>query len=200
MVLVLAFVGVLSGCAGAGNSVRSDGPPVEDSKADDETSSMPINPRELREYLSGWEASWRRRVGDLEGGDEGALGFSSTPDASWERARRYYDEAVAAYRDQARRLVALAPPAAMREAHDAYLAAVRRQAARFEMVADSLRGSDPFALERALEALSASQMEFDLDGAAWEEAVIRACKASGVEVPEIVGLGFISNGHRTAAG
>jgi hypothetical protein len=40
----------------------------------------------------------------------------------------------------------------------------------------------------------------DLDGAAWEEAVIRACKASGVEVPEFVRLGFISNGHRTAAG
>jgi hypothetical protein len=161
---------------------------------------MPIKSRELREYLSGWEASWRRRVGDLEGGDEGALGFSSTPDASWERARRYYEEAVAAYRDQARRLVALAPPTPMREAHDAYLAAVRRQAARFEALADSFGGTDPFAMERALEALEGSQMEFDLDGARWEEAVITACKASALEVPEFVRLGFISNGHRTAAG
>jgi hypothetical protein len=52
-------------------------------------------------------------------------------------------------------------------------------------------------MERALEALGMSQMEFDLDGARWERAVITACKASGAEVPEIVRIELISNHHRT---
>ena len=42
-------------------------------------------------------------------------------------------------------------------------------------------------------------MEFDLDGAQWEEAVITECKASGMVVPEIVRLQLVTNGHRTAA-
>jgi hypothetical protein len=196
---VLAVVAVLAGCGGAGNPARSDSPRVEVSKAA-EVSSKPIRPRELREYLSAWKASWRHLVGDLENGeDEGALGFSSTPDASWERARRLYDGAATAFRHDGRRLVAIAPPSAMRKAHDAYLAAVRRQAARFQTLADAFGGSDPQTMERALEALERSQMKFDLDGARWEEAVITACKASGVAVPEIVRLQLISNGHRTRA-
>lgn len=197
MVAVLAVVGVLSGCGGAGNSVRSDSPPAEVSKAADEVSSRRMSPRDLRVYLSAWEASWRRLGHDLESGDEGALGFSSTPDASWERARRLYDGAAAAYRHDGRRLVALAPPSAMRKAHDAYLAAIRRQEARFQTLADAFGGNDPQVLERALEALQTSQMTFDLDGARWEKAVITACKASGAEVPEIVRLELISNHRRT---
>jgi hypothetical protein len=82
----------------------------------------------------------------------------------------------------------------MREAHGAYLVAVRRQAA--QALADAFGGSDPQAMEHALEALEASQMEFDVDGARWEKAVIAACKASGVEGPQIVRLQLISNGQR----
>lgn len=198
IVAVLAVVGVLSGCGGAGNSVRSDSPPVQVNKPADEVSRR-ISPRDLRLYLSAWEASWRRLANDLESGDEGALGFSATPDASWERARRLYDGAATAYRHDGRRLIALAPPTAMRKGHDAYLAAIRRQAARFRALADAFGGSDPQAMERALEALQWSQMRFDLDGARWEQAVITACKASGVEVPEIVRLELISNHQRTKA-
>jgi hypothetical protein len=95
--------------------------------------------------------------------------------------------------------MALAPPTAMRKGHDAYLAAIRRQAARFQALADAFGGSDPQAMERALEALQWSQMKFDPDGARWEQAVITACKASGVEVPEIVRLELISNHQRTKA-
>jgi hypothetical protein len=87
----------------------------------------------------------------------------------------------------------------MRRAHDAYLAAVRRQAARFQSLSDAFGGTDPQAMEQTLEALEASQMRFDLDGARWERAVIAACKANGVEVPEMIRREYISNGHRTAA-
>jgi hypothetical protein len=160
---------------------------------------MRIRPRELRAYLSAWEASRGRLGADLQRGGEDALGFSSTPDASWERARRLYEGAASAFREDGRRLLALAPPSPMRKAHDAYLAAVRRQAARFQMLADAFGGSDPHKMERALFALQASQMKFDLDGAEWEQAVIAACKASGVAVPEIVRLELISNGQRTKA-
>jgi hypothetical protein len=200
MVPLFAVIAVLSGCGGAGNSVRPDGPPVVAGKVADEAISGPISPRELRKYLSAWEASWRRLVGDLQGGeDDGALGFSPTPDASWERARRLYEGAATAYRHDGRRLAVLAPPSAMRRAHYAFLAAVRRQAARFQSLADAFGGSDPQAMERALEALEMSQMKFDLDGAGWEKAVITACRASGVEVPQIVRLRLISNGQRTKA-
>jgi hypothetical protein len=201
LVSVLAVLGVLSGCGGAGNSVRSDSPPVHvNNKAADDGSSQRISPRDLRLYLSAWETSWRRLGNDLESGDEGALGFSPTPDASWERARRLYDGAASAYRQDGRRLSVLAPPTAMRKGHGAYLAAIRRQAARFQTLADAFGGSDPQAMERALEALQTSQMKFDLDGARWEQAVITACKASGIEVPEIVRLELISNHQRTKAG
>jgi hypothetical protein len=86
----------------------------------------------------------------------------------------------------------------MRNAHAAYLTAVRRQAARFQALVDAFGGTDPYAMERALEALEASQMKFDLDGARWEESVITACKASGMVVPKIVRLQLVSNGNRTA--
>lgn len=200
IVPVLTVVGILSGCGGEGNSVPVASPPVEVGQAADELISAPIRPRELRKYLSAWEASWRRLVGELQSGeDEGALGFSSTPDASWERAQRLYDAAATVFRNDVRRLDALVPPAAMRNVHDAYLAAVRRQATRFQTLADAFGGSDPQAMERALDSLQTSQMQFDLDGAAWEQAVITACKASGVEVPEIVRLQLISNHQRTKA-
>jgi len=96
MVPVLAVVGVLSGCGSVGNPVRSDSPAVQVNKAADEVSPRRISPRDLRVYLSAWEASWRRLGSDLDRGDEGALGFSFTPDASWERARRLYDGAATA--------------------------------------------------------------------------------------------------------
>jgi hypothetical protein len=66
------------------------------------------------------------------------------------------------------------------------MAAVRRQAARFQKHPDAFAGTDPGTMERALQALQRSQMEFDQDGAQWERAVIAACKASGVKVPKIV--------------
>src|SRR4051812_42229964 len=99
MVPVLA-IGLLSACGGAANSTLS--PPAEVSKAASEVSSRPIRPRELREYLSTWEASWRRLGDDLGSGDERALGFSSTPDASWELAQRLYDGAATAFGDDGR--------------------------------------------------------------------------------------------------
>jgi hypothetical protein len=86
----------------------------------------------------------------------------------------------------------------MRRANDAYIAAVRRQAARSEDLADSFAGTDPAAEERALEAWERSQGQFDQDGAQWERAVIAACRASGVKIPRIVRKQFISNGSRTA--
>ncbi len=151
----------------------------------------------LRGYLSALEASWQRFVGDLGSGDEDAENaFSMTPDASWEPARRAYDAAATTYRGYERRLEALAPPSVLRSAHEAYLAAIRRQEARFQTLAVSFGGTDPHAMERALAALSVSQMTFDLDGARWEEAVIAVCNASGTEVPEIVRSKFISNGQR----
>jgi hypothetical protein len=85
----------------------------------------------------------------------------------------------------------------MRKAHDAYLAAIRRQRARFQSLAHAFGGNDPQAMGRALEALQTSQMKLDLDGAQWENAVIAACSASGNRVPEIVRLELISNHQRT---
>jgi hypothetical protein len=196
---VLAVVLVLSGCGDATNSARSHAPQVEVSKPANSVRSRKIRPRELRLYLSAWEASWRRLLHDLEGGDEGALGFSSTPDSSWKRARRLYDAAATAYRHDERRLVTLAPPSAMRKAHDAYLAAIGRQRMRFQTLADAFGGNDPEAMERALDGLQTSQMKFDLDGAQWEQAVITACNANSSPVPESVRLELISNGQRTNA-
>jgi hypothetical protein len=195
---VFAVVAVLSGCTSEGNSGQSVSPPVETSKPVYVIVAGPIRPRELRSYLSAWEASWQRLVGDLQSGeDEGALGYSSTPDASWERARRLYEGAATALQEDADRLDELTPPSVMQKVHDAYLAAVRRQQARFEAVANAFAGTDPQELDDALMALQASQMKFDLDGAAWEGSVIAACRASGVEVPEFVRQELISNGQRT---
>jgi hypothetical protein len=196
VVLALAVVGSLSGCTGADEG--AEGSAAKVSEPAGQVASAPAQIHELRTYLLAWEASWRRLGAELASGDEGALGFSSAPDATWERARRYYADAVAAYRHDERRLVALSAPSTMRDAHTAYLAAVRRQAARFQGLADAFGGSDPYAMERALEALEASQMTFDLDGARWEQAVIAACKASGMVAPKIVRLQLVSNGHRTA--
>jgi hypothetical protein len=157
-------------------------------------------PQTLRTYLRTWEASWRRLAADLERGDDAALGFSDSPDDSWEAARRYYEEAAIAYRRRAERLAALSPPLMMKKAHDAYLAAVRRQQSRFQELSDSFAGTDPRAMEKALEALEWSQLKFDVDGARWEDAVIAACRASGLPVPEIVRRQFISNHQRTRSG
>lgn len=68
---------------------------------------------------------------------------------------------------------------------------------RLQDVSDAFAGNDPSALNRALMALGSSNVEADQDGAKWERAVITACKASGVVVPRIVRLEFISNEQRT---
>jgi hypothetical protein len=149
----------------------------------------------LRAYLRAWEASWWRRSADLVRiGD--TPDFSDTPDSTWPRARRSYQEAATAYLDEEGRLAALSPPSAMRAGNEAYMAAVRRQATRFQRLADAFGGTDPATMERRLEALERSQMQFDADGARWERAVIAACRASGVNIPKIVRREYISNGHR----
>ena len=155
-------------------------------------------PMALRTYLRAWETSWRRWTSDLERTDGDALDFSNTPDSSWPRAQRTYDEAAAAYRNEEHRLAALSPPAAMQRANAAYLAAARRQETRFQRLADAFAGTDPAEMEQALEALEGSQMQFDLDGARWERAVIAACRAAGVDIPEIAQKKYISNGQRTS--
>jgi hypothetical protein len=142
------------------------------------------------------------RFGDLGSGGEDAENaedFSMTPDASWEPARRAYDSTATVYRDDERRLEALAPPSGLRSPHEDYLAAIRRQKSSFQTLADRFGGTDPYAMERALTALQTSQMMMDLDGARWEEAVIAVCNASGIEVPEIVRVKLISNGQRKTA-
>ena len=159
--------------------------------------TTPTNTRRaLHAYLRVWETSWWHLGSDLGGGDEDAE-FSDTPDASWDRARRYYESAATAYRHAKRRLSALRPPRSMRAAHHEYLAAVGRQEARFQTLADAFAGTDPYALERALEALERSQLRFDFDGVRWEQAVVSACKAARVAVPEIVRRELVSNGQRT---
>jgi hypothetical protein len=149
----------------------------------------------LRTYLRAWEASWWRRAAELERiGD--TPDFSATPDSTWARARRSYQEAATAYLNEEGRLAALSPPAAMRAGNEAYMAAVKRQAARFQRLANAFDGTDPATMERRREALERSQMQFDEDGARWERAVIAACRASGVTIPKIVRREYISNGHR----
>jgi hypothetical protein len=190
------------GLCGCGSTTRHpNAPAVKATSAVDvdPAGSTHTNRNALRAYLRVWQASWGRLGTDLRRGGDDVPGFSSTPDASWDRARRYYGAAAAAYRRDERRLAALSPPAIIRRGHDAYLDAVRRQAARFQSLSDAFGGTDPQATEQALETLENSQMSFDLDGVQWERAVIAACKASGVEVPEIVRREYISNGHRTAA-
>jgi len=76
------------------------------------------------------------------------------------------------------------------------MAAVRRQAKRFQRLADAFDGTEPTTMERRLETLERSQMQFDMDGVRWERAVIAACRASGVHIPKILRRECISNGHR----
>jgi hypothetical protein len=193
---VLLSVLVL-GC-GCGSSAPHTGPPSPTATASDAASPASATPQALRPYLEAWEASWRRTGDDLGRLNDDDLAFSDTPDASWDVARRDYDLAATAYRHDRRRLAALAAPSSMRAAHERYVAAVERQERRFQALADAFGGTDPQAMEAALEALEASQMKFDLDGARWERAVIAACKAGGVRVPEFVRRELISNGRRTS--
>jgi len=86
----------------------------------------------------------------------------------------------------------------MRPPQDAYTAAVHREARRFQDIAEALAGTDAETLNRADMALEESQGQFDYDVADWESAVIAACRASGVKVPEFVRRKYISNGHRTS--
>jgi hypothetical protein len=65
-------------------------------------------------------------------------------------------------------------------------------------VADAFAGTDSGTMQQALEALQRSQLEFDLDGARWERAVVAACRASGAKNPEDSPQEYISNGQRTA--
>jgi hypothetical protein len=198
----LLLLAVSVGLCGCGSKTHQPNAPAVKaiSAVDiDPAGSTHTNRSALRAYLRVWQASWERLGSDLGRGGDDVPGFSATPDASWDRARRYYGAAATAYRRDERRLAALSPPAIMRRADDAYLGAVRRQAARFQSLSDAFGGTDPQAMEQALEALEGSQLSFDLDGAQWERAVIAACKARGVEVPEIVRREYISNGHRTAA-
>jgi hypothetical protein len=193
---VLLSVLVL-GC-GCGSSVSHTGATSATATASETASPASATAQALRPYLEAWEASWRRRGIDLGRSNDDDAAFGDTPDASWDVARRDYDLAAAAYRHDRRRLAALTPPSSMRAAHERYVAAVERQERRFQALADAFGGTDPQAMEAALEALEASQMKFDLDGARWERAVIAACKADGVRVPEFVRRELISNGRRTS--
>jgi hypothetical protein len=195
--LLIAISLALCGCAS--NTTHNEGSPA----VMNANAVEPSNPMELRKYLRGWQAIWERRRQDLDPGpnaseeEENAPVYNPMPDDSWDLMQRLYENAALAYRRSDRRLAALAPPSAMRSAHDAYHAAVRRQEARMKDVAEAFAGTDPQLLDRALFELQSSQMQFDLDGAQWERAVIAACKASGVAIPEIVRREYISNGQRT---
>jgi len=197
--LLIAISLALSGC-GSSTTDKSSVPAVKGSSAVDvdlEVSNR-MKPSVLRTYLRAWQAIWWRRFRDLErGGDDNAPVFGATADASWDRMQQRYGEAAFAFRRSERRLAAISPPSGMRPAHDAYMAAVRRQATRLQKVSEAFAGTDPGALNRALEALQRSQMQFDLDGAQWERSVIAACKVTGVEVPMIVRREYLSNGQRT---
>jgi hypothetical protein len=193
---VLLSVLVL-GC-GCGSSAQHTGAASPTATASDTASPASAAPPALRPYLEAWEASWRRTGIDLGRLNDDDAAFSDTPDASWDVARRDYDIAAAAYRHDRRRLAALAAPPSMRAAHARYVAAVERQERRFQALADAFGGTDPQAMEAALEALEASQMEFDRDGVRWEKAVVAACKARGVRLPEIVRRELISAGRRTS--
>jgi hypothetical protein len=195
--LLIAVSLALCGCT-SNSTHREASPGVKNASAVE-----PSNPTALRRYLRAWQATWERRVRDQDPGpnaseeEENAPVYNPTPDASWDVMQRLYEKAALAYLRSDRRLGALAPPSAMRPAHDAYHAAVQRQETRMKDVADAFAGTDPYSLERALEELGRSNTQFDSDGAHWETAVIAACKASGVAVPKIVRREYISNGSRT---
>jgi hypothetical protein len=193
--VLLSISLVLCGCASKTTSKPSD-PVVE--RITEVDPSAPATPRALRRYLREWEAAWSRWTVDIAPrteAEDNAPVYNPTPDASWKAMHRLYGRAATAYRRRERRLAAIPTPLAMRAANDAYRAALRRQESRMQDVSDAFAGSDPSALNRALMALQSSQA--DQDGAKWERAVIAVCKASGVPVPRIVRLEFISNGQRT---
>jgi hypothetical protein len=195
--LLLSISLVLCGCASKTTGKPSD-PVVE--RISEVDPSVPATPRALRRYLREWEAAWSRWRADLAPrteAEDNAPVYNPTPDASWKAMQRLYGRAAMAYRRRERRLAAIRTPLAMRAANDAYRAALRRQESRLQDVSDAFDGIDPSALNRALMALGSSNVEADQDGAKWERAVIAACKASGVPVPRIVRLEFISNGQRT---
>jgi hypothetical protein len=198
MLLVAVSVATCGCSAGAKRDASVPTSRVSGTADRSPTAFVGTRPAELRTYLHAWQTSWWRVGRDLERGGDDAPSFSDTPDRSWDRARRDYGEAALAFRRHARRLAAISPPSTMRPANAAYLAAVRRQATRFQSLSDAFAGTDPRAMERALEALESSQMRFDFDGAQWERAVIAACGASGVEVPTIVRRKYVSNGQRTS--
>jgi hypothetical protein len=198
----MLVVGIVLALCGCGDSVtsRSNVPAEKDSITVERGSGgfTATNPSALRAYLRAWEASWSRWVGDLQSDGDEDVNLSATPDASWPRAQRVYGDAATAYQRRERRLTAIPTPMAMQAANEAYIDAVRRQVARLQEVSDAYGGTDPYALNRALQAVGQSNMEFDQDGARWERAVIAAWRASGVKIPKIVRKQFISNGHRTA--
>ncbi len=199
MMLLAGFLLAVCGCGGTA-SHKSDVPATRGSAVESESGDFAnTNPAALRAYLRAWGQSRQRLwddVGRITGDDDG-VDFSATRDSSWPRWQRIYEKTAIAFRNHERRLAALATPPPMRPAHDAYTAAVHREATRFKDIADALAGTDPETLNRADMALQDSQGQFDYDGAHWESAVIAACRASGVRVPEFVRRKYISNGHRT---
>lgn len=195
--LVLSISLVLCGCASKTTS-KPKAPVVE--RISEVDPSAPAAPRALRRYLREWEAAWSRWRADLAPrteAEDNAPVYNPMPDASWKAMHRLYGRAATAFRRRERRLAVIPTPLAMRVANDAYRASLRRQVSRLQDVSDAFAGNDPSALNRALMALGSSNVEADQDGAKWERAVITACKASGVAVPRIVRLEFISNGQRT---
>ena len=199
---MMLVVGVVLALCGCGDSVtrRSNVSASKDTGTVKRESRDPsaTNPTALRAYLRAWEASYSRWVGDLQSDGDEDVNLSATPDASWPRAQRVYGDAATAFRRRERRLTAIPTPMALRFANEAYIDAVGRQVARLQEVSDAYGGTDPYALNRALQAVGQSNWEFDEDGARWERAVIAACRASGVKIPRIVRKQFISNGRRTA--
>jgi len=196
--LLLSISLMLCGCASQATGKPSD-PVVE--RISEVDPSVPATPWALRRYLREWEAAWSRWRADLAPrteAEDNAPVYNPTPDASWKAMLRLYGRAAMAYRRRERRLAAIRTPLAMRAANDAHRAALRRQGSRLQDVSDAFDGIDPSALNRALMALQRSNVEADQDGAKWERAVIAACKASGVPIPRIVRLEFISNGQRTS--
>jgi hypothetical protein len=193
--VLLSISLVLCGCASTTTGKPSDQGVERITEVDP---SAPAAPRALRRYLREWEAAWSRWTVDIAPkteAEDNAPVYNPTPDASWKAMQRLYGRAAMAYRRRERRLAAIRTPLAMRAANDAYRAALRRQESRLQDVSNAFDGIDPSALNRALMALQSSNG--DQDGAKWERAVITACKASGVPVPRIVRLEFISNGRRT---
>lgn len=199
MVLIGGCLLAVCGCGGSATHTANVRPPKVSEPATEPGDYANTNPAALRAYLRAWGQSRQRLWDDIARitGNEDGVDFSPTRDSSWPRWQRIYEKTAIAFRNDERRLSALATPPPMRPAHDTYTKAVQREAMRFQDMADALSGTDPETLNRADMALQNSQAQFDYDGAHWETAVIAACHASGVRVPEFVRLKLVSNGHRT---